>query len=230
LCDNSTSSRSQFDYSLDISLAEVLGKPHLCCARTPIGWGEDEYTGQSILEILKQVYCRTVTHFADFVTSCPELSLLEERDRLSLCSTNYCGIVLLMLVYNAYERGCDGILFPHGFKYSLSKSHRREDHEFNEFLHELVEYLHRNVAQTFRAINITVEEYSILKTILLFSGVITLTDAGTETVHRARRKYTSLLSEYVMMTRSDLTSEEKMERLAKLFDIIPLMLRFIDEN
>lgn len=41
---------------------------------------------------------------------------------------------------------------------------------FNEFLQGLVEYLHCNIAAVFKEIQITVEEYSFLKTILLFSG------------------------------------------------------------
>ncbi|VDP32619.1 unnamed protein product [Heligmosomoides polygyrus] len=111
-----------------MSLVDVLGKPHLCCGRTPMGWNQDQLVEQdNILDILKQVYCRTITHFADFVAGCPELSLLEDKNRLALCSANYCGYVLLMMVYNTYRSGCEGLLFPHGFKYSLSL--KREEHE-----------------------------------------------------------------------------------------------------
>ncbi|XGW28112.1 hypothetical protein V3C99_008149 [Haemonchus contortus] len=128
LCDNRDSSRELFQYSLDNSLSEVLERPHICCERTPIGWNEDPFFVQDdILDVPKRGYCRSVTHFADFVAVIPELSLLEMRDRLSVCSTNYCGVVLLMLVYNAYLNNYEGIVFPHGFKYSLSQ--KREDNE-----------------------------------------------------------------------------------------------------
>lgn len=40
----------------------------------------------------------------------------------------------------------------------------------NEFLQDLVEYLHTNVATVFQEIQITAEEYALLKTILVFSG------------------------------------------------------------
>ncbi|KAK5973500.1 Ligand-binding domain of nuclear hormone receptor [Trichostrongylus colubriformis] len=220
LCDNHNSLRTSFEYSMDTSLSDVLAKPHLCCERTPIGWNEDQFIEQdNILDILKQVYCRTVTHFADFVAVCPELSLLEEKDRLSICSANYCGVVLLMMVYNSYLRGCEGILFPHGFKYSLSQ--RREDDEFNEFLQNLVEYLHRNVATVFHEINISAEEYSFLKIIVIFSGVNALTDSGNFIVLKARRKYSALLSEYMATTRPDLSPSEQLRRLTQLFGIIP---------
>ncbi|RCN37059.1 hypothetical protein ANCCAN_17053 [Ancylostoma caninum] len=169
LCDNPEASRSSFTYSLDTSLGDVLQRPNLCCARTPIGWNEDEYVEQSnILDIAKQVYCRTVTHFADFAAGCPELQMLEAKDRLVVCSNNFCGVVLFLLVYNAYINNCEGILLPHGFKYTLSTE--REDHEFNEFLHELIDYLHRNVVKVFREIQISVEEYTFVKNLLLFSG------------------------------------------------------------
>ncbi|KAK6032645.1 Ligand-binding domain of nuclear hormone receptor [Ostertagia ostertagi] len=191
-----------------------------------VRWNEDRLIEQdNILDILKQVYCRTITHFADFVTVCPELNLLGERDRLAVCSANYCGVVLLMMVYNAYLGGCEGILFPHGFKYSLSQ--KRDDDEFNEFLQSLVEYLHRNVGTVFREIQITAEEYSFLKTIVLFSGVIGLTDSGSSIVLKAQRRYSALLSEYVVSSRPDLTQSEQLTRLSQLFGIIPyIMVRF----
>ncbi|XGW28117.1 hypothetical protein V3C99_008153 [Haemonchus contortus] len=171
LCDSRDSSREPFEYSLDNSLSEVLERPHICCERTPIGWNEDPFFEQvNILDVVKQGYCRCITHFADFVAVIPELNLLEMRDRLSVCSTNCSGVVLLMMVYNAYLSNYKGILFPHGFKYSLSQ--KREDNELNEFLQDLVEYLHTNVATVFQEIQITAEEYALLKTILVFSGVV----------------------------------------------------------
>ncbi|KAL6737056.1 hypothetical protein Aduo_010731 [Ancylostoma duodenale] len=222
LCDNSEAPRSPFTYSLNTSLADVLERPDLCCARTPIGWNEDEFVEQdNILDILKQAYCRTITHFADFAAVCPELQMLEAKDRLVVCSNNFCGVILFLLVYNAYINNCEGILFPHGFKYTLSME--REDHEYHEFLHELVDYMHRNVVKVFREIQITVEEYTFVKILLLFSGVMSLTDSGSETVSRARRKYAALLSEYVVTSRPDLTPSEQMERLARLHSIVPHM-------
>ncbi|KAL6737055.1 hypothetical protein Aduo_010730 [Ancylostoma duodenale] len=226
LCDNPEASRSSFTYSLDTSLADVLQRPNLCCARTPIGWNEDEFVEQNnILDIVKQVYCRSITHFADFAAGCPELQMLEVKDRLAVCSTNYCGVVLFLLVYNAYINNCEGILLPHGFKYTLSM--KREDHEFNEFLHELIDYMHRNVVKVFREIQITAEEYTFIKILLLFSGVVSLTDTGSEIVSRARRKYAALLSEYVVTSpdvRPDLTPVQQMERLARLHSIVPHMM------
>ncbi|KIH54445.1 hypothetical protein ANCDUO_15409, partial [Ancylostoma duodenale] len=135
---------------------------------------------------------------------------------------NYCGLALFASLYNAYISNCYGILFPHGFKYSLLK--RKEDHDFDEFLQNLVGYLHRHVVKVFRETQITPEEYSFLKTLFLFSGVVPLTDAGNEVVLRARRKYAALLSEYIATTRSDLTSDEQMERFSLLFSIIPHMM------
>ncbi|VDO23820.1 unnamed protein product [Haemonchus placei] len=115
LCDNSDSSRGPFEYSLNMSLLEVLERPHICCERTPIGWNEDPFFERNnILDALKQGYCRSITHFADFVAVSPEL--------------------------------------------------------FNEFLQDLVEYLYTNVATAFQEIQITAEEYALLKTIVIFSG------------------------------------------------------------
>ncbi|KIH68928.1 hypothetical protein ANCDUO_00733 [Ancylostoma duodenale] len=125
-------------------------------------------------------------------------------------------------MYNAYLTNCDGMLFPHGFKYSLSK--KKDEHDFNEFLQVLTDYLHRHVVRVFRETQVTVEEYSFLKTIILFSGVMPLTDIGNEVVLRARRKYATLLSEYIASTRPDLSSDEQMERLAMLFSTIPHMM------
>ncbi|KAL6737058.1 hypothetical protein Aduo_010733 [Ancylostoma duodenale] len=223
LCENPEAARSNFNYSLDVSLAEALERPHLCCARTAIGWDQDEFVeADNLLDVLKQLYCRTITLFADFASACPELALLEDKDKGSVCSTNFCGVVLLTLMYNGYLTNCDGMLFPHGFKYSLSK--RKDEHDFNEFLQSLTGYLHRHVVRVFRETQITLEEYSFLKTVILFSGVLPLTDAGNEVVLRARRKYAALLSEYIATTRQDLTSDEQLERLTLLFSTIPHML------
>nr|CDJ94876.1 unnamed protein product [Haemonchus contortus] len=84
LCDSRDSSREPFEYSLDNSLSEVLERPHICCERTPIGWNEDPFFEQvNILDVVKQGYCRCITHFADFVAVIPELNLLEMRDRVT---------------------------------------------------------------------------------------------------------------------------------------------------
>uniref|UniRef100_A0A7I4YNU5 NR LBD domain-containing protein n=1 Tax=Haemonchus contortus TaxID=6289 RepID=A0A7I4YNU5_HAECO len=227
LCDNSDSSREPFEYSLSMSLPEVLERPHICCERTPIGWNEDPFFERNNnLDVLKQGYCRSITHFADFVAVSPELYLLEMKDRLSVCSTNYCGVFLLMMVYNAYLNNYEGILFPHGFRYSLSQ--KREDPEFNEFLQDLVEYLYTNVATVFQEIQVTAEEYALLKSIVIFSGVMNLTDVGSSIVLRARRKYSALLSEYVVATQPDLSPSEQMMRLTRLFGIIPYMMHASD--
>ncbi|KAL6741031.1 hypothetical protein Aduo_014328 [Ancylostoma duodenale] len=223
LCENPEAARSTFNYSLDVSLADALERPHLCCARTPIGWNQDEFVGaDNLLDILKQIYCRAFTFFADFVSAIPELTLLEGKDKLALCSTNSCGVILFTSMYNAYISNCYGILLPHGFKYSLLK--RKDDHDFDEFMQDLVGYLHCHVVKVFRETQITSEEYSFLKTLILFSGVMPLTDAGNEVVLRARRKYAALLSEYIATTRPDLTSNEQMERFSQLFSTISYMM------
>ncbi|ETN83578.1 Ligand-binding domain of nuclear hormone receptor [Necator americanus] len=220
LCENPGARRTNFDYSVDMSLAEALRKPHLCCARTPIGWNQDEFVEtENLLDTLKQIYCRTVTLFADFASGCPELALLEEQDKLVVCSKNYCGCVLFTLAYNAYLNDYYGILFPHGFK-------------FDEFLQTLFDYLHSNVVRVFRETGITTEEYTFVKTLILFSGamfyqnfpVIPLTDAGLSIVLRARRKYAALLSELITTTRPELSSVEAMNRLTRLFSLIPHMM------
>ncbi|CAJ0603499.1 unnamed protein product [Cylicocyclus nassatus] len=144
------------------------------------------------------------------------------RRQLRGSRTNYCGVILFTLVYNAYVNNCNGILFPHGFKYSLSQ--KKDDHEFNEFLQNLVDYLHRHVVCVFRDSRIDTEEYSLLKSLILFSGVLPLTDAGTEIVLRARRKYAALLADFVAATRLDLTQEEQMKRLTQLYSIVPHMM------
>ncbi|KAK6032644.1 Ligand-binding domain of nuclear hormone receptor [Ostertagia ostertagi] len=236
MCENHGASRTTFDYSLDITLAEALERPHLCCHRTPIGWNQEEFAeADNLLDMLKQIYCRTVTLFADFANGFPELAELHGKDRvcsyyihitvlglLRVCNTNYCGVVLFTLVYNSYLSNCYGILFPHGFKYSLRL--KKGDHEFNGFMQQLVDYLHCHVVSTFQETNITVEEYSFVKSLILFSGVTALTDAGHEIVRTARRKYAALLSDYVAETRPDLTPLQQMERLSKLLGIIPHMM------
>ncbi|PIO56647.1 hypothetical protein TELCIR_21953, partial [Teladorsagia circumcincta] len=96
---------------------------------------------------------------------------------------------------------------------------------FNEFLQSLVEYLHRNVGTIFHEIQITAEEYSFLKTIVLFSGgVVGLTDAGHNVVLRAQRRYSALLSEYVVSSRPDLNHSEQLRRISQLFGIIPCIM------
>ncbi|VDO52222.1 unnamed protein product [Haemonchus placei] len=83
LCDNSDSSRGPFECSLDMSLSEVLERPLICCERTPIGWNEDPFFERdNNAGVHKQGYCRSITHFADFVTVSPELNLLEVKDRI----------------------------------------------------------------------------------------------------------------------------------------------------
>ncbi|KAK5971669.1 Ligand-binding domain of nuclear hormone receptor [Trichostrongylus colubriformis] len=227
MCENHEASRTTFDYSLDITLAEALERPHLCCHRTPIGWNQEEFAeADNLLDMLKQIYCRTVTLFADFANGFPELAQLNGKDRLNLCNTNYCGVVLFTLVYNAYLGNFYGILFPHGFKYSLL--HKKGDDEFNEFMHELVDYLHRHVVVTFRETNITHEEYSFVKSLILFSGVTDLTEAGQEVVKTARRKYGALLSDYVTETRPEMSPLQRMERLSKLLGTIPHMMHASD--
>ncbi|XGW28106.1 hypothetical protein V3C99_008146, partial [Haemonchus contortus] len=229
LCDNSDSSRGPFECSLDMSLSDVLERPLNCCERTPIGWNEDPFFDKdNSVDVHKQGYCRSITHFADFVAVSPELNLLEMKDRLSVCSTNCSGVILLMMIYNAYLNNYKGILFPHGFKYPLS--HKREHNELDEFLEDLVDYLHTNVTTVFQEIQITAEEYALLKTILFFSGVINLTDFGSSIVFRARRKYSALLSEYVVASRPDLSPSEQMMRLTRLFGVIPYLMHASDRN
>ncbi|EPB78147.1 zinc finger, C4 type [Ancylostoma ceylanicum] len=215
LCENPEAARSNFNYSLDVSLAEALERPQLCCARTAIGWDQDEFIeADNLLDILKQIYCRTVTLFADFASACPELLMLEPKDKASVSihsdrgSTNYCGVVLFTLMYNGYLTNCDGMLFPHGFKYSLSKT--KDDHEL---VTTSAVFMMLGVAWEMKMLEIGME-----------IAVMPLTDAGNEIVLRARRKYAALLSEYIATTRSDLTAEEQMERLTLLFSTIPHMM------
>ncbi|KIH48425.1 hypothetical protein ANCDUO_21507, partial [Ancylostoma duodenale] len=134
-----------------------------------MGWNQDEFVeADNFTDVMKQLYCRTFTFFADFVSSCPELSLLEAKDKANTFSTNWCGVILFTALYHAYVSNLYGILLPHGFKYSLLKS--KDDHDYNDFLQNLVGYLHCHVVKVFRETQITSEEYSFLKTLILFSG------------------------------------------------------------
>ncbi|VDM66286.1 unnamed protein product [Strongylus vulgaris] len=51
-----------------------------------------------------------------------------------------------------------------------------------------------------------------------------LTDAGSEIVFRARRKYAALLADFIASARPDLNQEEQTERLSILLSIIPHMM------
>ncbi|KAK6039253.1 hypothetical protein COOONC_23245 [Cooperia oncophora] len=61
-------------------------------------------------------------------------------------------------------------------------------------------------------------------------SVVNLTDAGSNIVLRAQRKYSALLSEYVVTTRPDLSPSEQMKRLTQLFGVIPHIMHASDRD
>ncbi|CAJ0580496.1 unnamed protein product, partial [Mesorhabditis spiculigera] len=207
--------------NMDLPFAEALKDPLRCGRRTPLDWNNKVFRVPTMIDTIKKVYCRLTVYYIDWLRGLPEMTEICGSERLRLVSDQLAATLMTSVIYHSYKTGCPGLALSCGYHYMMG---RREGHEFDFFLDRLAAYGHDHIATIFREIDITFEEFCIVKMISFCTAHHALgSEKAGNVLQHARRKYEWVLGEHVRTKYAHLSDYEKARRIEKLSS---LPLRF----
>ncbi|KIH52381.1 hypothetical protein ANCDUO_17518, partial [Ancylostoma duodenale] len=94
--------------------------------------------------------------------------MMDMRERIKLITRQGTKIALLMMSFWTFQNGYDGLVMGCGI---YSKPHRNQDEPYEiieDTITAITSFIHTHIISTFREINMTREEYLLLKAVALF--------------------------------------------------------------
>ncbi|KAL6741659.1 hypothetical protein Aduo_014891 [Ancylostoma duodenale] len=140
--------------------------------------------------------------------------MMNLRERIKLVIRQAPRIVFLMISFWTFQQECDGIFMGCGLRI---KPERNQDELTGDLLNALATFIHTHIITTFRKINITREEYLLLKAVALFEVLDEyFPPADRLIMDTALNKYRSALVDCMKRSHPELEHETLLERLQTL--------------
>uniref|UniRef100_A0A7E4W7V3 NR LBD domain-containing protein n=1 Tax=Panagrellus redivivus TaxID=6233 RepID=A0A7E4W7V3_PANRE len=206
-------------FSLDLPAQNAFDTPRAISARTRIDWKQQFHTKE---DFMKRMWCRNVAYYADWCSHLPELSELDECDRITLITDRTVPLIDLILAYKAVQFNVEGLPLSGGsyFPFDMEKQ-KLIDSSVRPYLYRLVNYLHDEFVIPAKEIGLTEVEYVLMKNIIFFSTHSSISPSGKATITRARNFYRNVLCKTIQSEFPHYTFDEIAQRLAIIMDLIP---------
>ncbi|CAJ0928921.1 unnamed protein product, partial [Mesorhabditis belari] len=208
--------------NIDVPLGEALRNPLALCQRTPVGFSVKNEVTQTVFHNFPSLFCRFALHYIDWVAGLAELRQLDEKDKLSLITSQMCVSELVVLVYHSWISKSPGFVFPGGTHFV--DSHRPAQNDIDEFCQLVSRYVHNDIFPDLESLQLTSDEFVILKTIVFFTSTCVLSDYGAMVVRKARAKYEQVLIQLIAEKNPHLT---EIDRQLRVYRIIALNRHFV---
>ncbi|KAL6725744.1 hypothetical protein Aduo_007777 [Ancylostoma duodenale] len=151
--------------SIDVSIEDALRFPQKISNRLPIDIG---CTSRRLtLRNMKYSWCRHASHYLEWVNGVRELRMMDMRERIKLITRQGTKIALLMMSFWTFQNGYDGLVMGCGI---YARPHRNQNEPIKDIVTAITTFIHTHIISTFRKINLTREEYLLLKAVALFEG------------------------------------------------------------
>uniref|UniRef100_A0A1I7XRS4 NR LBD domain-containing protein n=1 Tax=Heterorhabditis bacteriophora TaxID=37862 RepID=A0A1I7XRS4_HETBA len=205
--------------SIDVSLEEAFHFPQRISGRIPT---DGERIHQISLRNLKNMWCRLVAHYFEWIAGIPELKFFCDRDKIKLVTRQLCKVICLTVSYWTYEQNYDGVIFGSGIYFDPQQC---PEGLIKNYVGSLSNVIHNGVVSTFRTIRLLRDEYILMKLVMLFedSHDVPLSEDGRMLVDMALNKYRTALVEQSKYAHPELNHMESTSRMALLFGVMPYM-------
>ncbi|KAI6172874.1 Nuclear hormone receptor family member nhr-34 [Aphelenchoides besseyi] len=218
---------SFFDFDINMAVPQACQYPGRLSSRTKILWQANSWiTVDSIVKI----WCRAFLHYVDCTSFIPELNQLEVEDRLRLVvnrSSQFCWLMIIHRTFKYTKQKCllssGGSFFPieqeevEQFKASFNGN------KFMTHFTDLGITFYDTFIGSMRDLQITDEEFVLLRLITFFVQVNKLSEQGREVVRSAQSRYQSLLVDYLS------TKYHRVDALQRLTQLLSF-LSMIESN
>ncbi|CAJ0572051.1 unnamed protein product, partial [Mesorhabditis spiculigera] len=222
-CDVSDSPTGPSKYvNLDVPLEVAMKNPLALCQRTPAAFTSRTEVMPSILKSFRALFARYALHYLDWVAGLAEIRWLPEKDKMGLVTSQMCVSELVVLVYHSWTARSPGIVFPGGAHYY--DSNRVPTNDIDAFCQIVSRYVHQEVFPELRTLQLTHDEYILLKAVVFFTPTCRLSDAASTQIRKARSRYEQALIDCVAKGNPLLCETD---RQLRVYRIISLQRHFV---
>lgn len=205
----------------EVSITMGLHNPHLVNRRSPLDWscsrimdGKDMY----------MAWYRSFVMLADYAMGIPEFRHLPLADQTRLFKENFTAFGWLVYAYRCYFNGLSEIGMPLGNgSYIPYREHevKMMETKWAEAYGPVGKSLIEMIVMPMREINITFQEYTILKAIALFQPDCHISIEAANTCRIMREKLSRIQAVFIDNHFPLMNSMEKMMRINKTMLTLP---------
>ncbi|CAD6194550.1 unnamed protein product [Caenorhabditis auriculariae] len=215
-CDNNlgyaSAGKYPSEFSTDVPVDLALLHPRPISDEVPIAYVRKKFS-ENPEEMFKEFYCRTIVHFFAWTSAIEDFSQLNMRQRKILAIEAVVPGCLMMHAFGMSQwRVKNGApKLPTSSEIDLKTM--IDDHPH---LKEVIETFQFHVLEPMNVLQITAEEYSCIRLILLWSGGESVLDM--ELARALRDRYGILLMALLRAALPDAAEEEVKRRYSQLFE------------
>uniref|UniRef100_A0A914QMN8 NR LBD domain-containing protein n=1 Tax=Panagrolaimus davidi TaxID=227884 RepID=A0A914QMN8_9BILA len=212
---------ANFEINMNISSAQAIETPQLICKRTKIEWSAKQFTNS---QVFKNIWARAVLSYFDWVSFIPELKDFSVHERVSnmLIAGRSMQSLWATFTHRSAGYNAPGILFPGGCYFPRDKEEwKKMDPNIIMSCSRISDMVNYEIIDEMKSLEITDEEFAILKVLCFFTAVPQLSKEGYEIVQQAKRKYANILTELIRTKHSNKPFTEIIERVNRFMLILP---------
>ncbi|KAI6204508.1 hypothetical protein M3Y94_00682500 [Aphelenchoides besseyi] len=213
------------DFNVNLSVQEAfMYSPRRLSSRTKILWQANNWV---TVEAMSKIFCRTMVHYIDLASHIPELQLLEQEDKLRVLisrSMTFSGLTSIHRTLKCTKQKC--VLISGGLYLPMEPTEIEQfkaAYAGNKYMTEAAE-LAVNVFDTFigpmRELNLTDDEFVLLRFIAFFVPSQKLSPHAREVIRSAQSYYQSLLVEYL---KANYDRSQALKRLGEILTFLPII-------
>uniref|UniRef100_A0A1I7YMP6 Nuclear Hormone Receptor family n=1 Tax=Steinernema glaseri TaxID=37863 RepID=A0A1I7YMP6_9BILA len=208
-------------FSLNVPVEIAFSQPRAITHRYKIDW-----TPKSFLRAqgLKKVWCRIVGHFADWASHIPELSLLEDEDKMRMLIGRSIPCIWFLIGHRSFVNKTNGLSLSAGYYFPADEEQQKfVDNEILTLCKSLCELLMTDFVKPMKEMQTTEAEYALIRVLSFFISVPRLSQRGRDIIASARNKYLNVLSDLVQKSNPTFGFSQVVERVGKLLMLIPVI-------
>ncbi|CAJ0943498.1 unnamed protein product, partial [Mesorhabditis belari] len=213
-----------FKYNFDLSFADLLAEPTLVCPRISAGFTDAKLSPFTPPDAMARRCARVMLYMADWMREIDEIQNISHSNRSRVCCGGIHSLIPLLVAFHTHKHRYE--MLPIGLGYlfdgkTMGKDHDGLDSKFFEKAHSLI---FDHILKIFRDVSFDIEEFVLLKNVILFSNSHGLPENDARIVRAARRKYEELLAWRVCSK----TGNESLAqtRILKIFGLCPIFTNF----
>uniref|UniRef100_A0AC34Q1C9 NR LBD domain-containing protein n=1 Tax=Panagrolaimus sp. JU765 TaxID=591449 RepID=A0AC34Q1C9_9BILA len=170
------------------------------------------------------MWCRIVTHYADWVSHIPEFTKLSYHDQLKLIVDRSAPCVSVLIAYKTYITNGEGIVLSGGSYFPRDELQQEiMDPAIRPYLKRLTDILYDEFVIPATEMKMTEIEYSLLRLLVFLMPSDNMSYEGKEIIRQASNFYRNILCLQIKKQFPKWDDEEILDRMTKIMTFLPLM-------
>uniref|UniRef100_A0AC34H036 NR LBD domain-containing protein n=1 Tax=Panagrolaimus sp. ES5 TaxID=591445 RepID=A0AC34H036_9BILA len=187
------SPESEHMFSTNVSALTALAEPRKISARTKIDWSN---TFLVTPVLFHRSWCRVLSLYIDWTSHIPELHQLSLTDQVRLVMDRAVPCIDILVGYKAAQNNVKGMMFSGG-AYLPRDDAESVDPSMKLLMKDFGDFVYDEFTEPAKKMNLTVEEYTLLKLLVFLTPVPGLSPEGTKIIKNAHRFYSEILKQQI---------------------------------